>query len=821
MKKLVTTPAIFIFFFLITGCKKDPNLATLSTEPISELTFTSAKTGGNITNDGGAGIISKGVCWGTDAEPTIEGNSTNEGQGSENFVSNITGLIEGTTYYVRAYATNKAGTSYGEEITFTTPVTQVATLTTKEIINISVVSALSGGIISNDGGAQITGRGICWSTSENPTIENSHTTDGAGTGDFNSSISQLTEGTVYYVRAYATNNKGTAYGNQVTFSTAAAQTATIITKDVTAISYNTATSGGDIPNDGGSPVTAKGVCWSTSENPTISNSHTTDGSGSESYSSNMTDLVEGTTYYVRAYAMNNKGTAYGNQISFTTTTAKLPVLTTRTIAEISFTSARSGGDITEDGGAPITAKGICWNTHEDPTINNSLTNDGAGNEGFNSLMPGLAAGTTYYVRAYATNRIGTAYGNQQTFTTSAAILPGVTTAAVSEISYNTAKSGGEVLTDGGSPVTSKGICWSTSDNPVVSDNHTTNGTGTGAFISNMTGLTNGTTYHVRAYATNSVGTAYGDEVTFSTVSIGMAQLSTTALSGITETTAVSGGNITNNAGSAVSARGVCWSTSPNPTTADFNTHNGSGSGAFTSNLTGLTGGTVYHVRAYATNGAGTSYGEDLTFITPITDVEGHVYKTVLIGSQVWMAENLRATRFNDNTPIMEVVDTTTWKAQITTHTPAYCWYNNNISNGATYGALYNWFVAGTGNVCPQNWHVGSEQDFQTLELYLGLPADSINAWGWRGTGVSPHLKSSSWDGDNTSGFDALPAGYRAWVNAKFSGLGELTYFWTSSDDAINHKPQLGWYRRLDRSISWIYKAPTEKAGGKSIRCIKN
>lgn len=821
MRKYVFTPAVFVFFILVAGCKKDPDMPTLNTESVSEVTYTSAKTGGNITDDGGAAIISKGVCWGTAAEPTISGNFTNEGEGSEQFVSEITGLTEGTTYYVRAYATNKAGTSYGEEITFATHATHVATLSTKEIINISIAAALSGGIISDDGGEQITARGICWSTSENPTVENSHTTDGSGEGDFSSNISQLAEGTVYYVRAYATNSKGTSYGNQVTFTTASAQTPTVITKGVTDINYTTAASGGDIPTDGGAPVTAKGICWSISQNPTISNNHTTDGSGSESFTSNLTGLNEATTYYVRAYAMNGKGIAYGNEITFTTASANLPVLSTKTISEITFTSARSGGDITEDGGAPITTKGICWNTSADPTIHNSNTNDGAGNEGFISLMPGLAAGTTYYVRAYATNRIGTAYGNQQTFTTVAAVLPVLTTTAASDITYTSAKSGGEVTSDGGSPVTGKGICWSTSENPTLTNNHTSSGTGMGTFTSNMTGLSNGTTYHVRAYATNHVGTAYGNEITFSTTAIGMAQISTTALSGITATSAVSGGNIVNNGGSAVSARGICWGLSPNPTTADHTTSNGTGSGIFTSNLTGLTGGTVYHVRAYATNGAGTSYGEDLTFITPVADVEGHVYKTVLIGNQIWMAENLRATRYNNNTPIMEVTDTTTWKAELTVHTPAYCWYNNNAANGATNGALYNWYVVSDGNICPQGWHVGTESDFQALELYLGLPADSVNLWGWRGTGIATHLKSSQWDGDNTSGFNARPSGYRAWVNGKFSGMGELTYFWTGTDDAINHKPQLSWYRRMDSSISWIYKATTEKAGGKSIRCKKD
>jgi len=198
-------------------------------------------------------------------------------------------------------------------------------------------------------------------------------------------------------------------------------------------------------------------------------------------------------------------------------------------------------------------------------------------------------------------------------------FPTVTTTAVSLITSNTASSGGNVISDGGTTVTARGVCWSTSSNPTISDGKTTDGSGTGSFTSSIIGLSPGTTYHVRAYATNSAGTAYGSDVTFATL-VTTPTVTTTAVSSITSNSASSGGNVTNDGGAPVTARGVCWSTSSNPTIANSKTTDGTGTGSFTSSLTGLSPRTTYHLRAYATNTAGSGYGNDLSFTTANEDI---------------------------------------------------------------------------------------------------------------------------------------------------------------------------------------------------------
>ena len=827
MKKTHILKVLFILIIsslLISGCKKDPTPPVLSTTVVSDISFTTAKTGGTITSNGGAPVTARGICWSTTQNPTIAEIHTTDGVGSGAFESNLTGLTAGTTYYVRAYAINSAGTAYGNQVSFTTTEITVAILTTAEVTEITLNSALSGGDVTNDGGAPVTARGICWNTIENPTVDNSKTADGDGTGSFVSTLTELTPGTTYYVRAYATNSVGTAYGNQVSFTTTAILVPTLTTADISEVTLTTAKSGGNITSDGGGAVSARGVCWSTSENPTTANSITTDGAGTGLFESSMTELTAGTIYYVRAYATNVAGTAYGNQVSFTTTALVVPVLTTTDVTGITNTTAQSGGNITNDGGSPVTVRGVAWSTTENPTITNDTTVNGSGTGGYVSQLTELTPGTTYYVRAYATNSAGTGYGSQVSFTTTAIVIPTLTTAAVTAVTSETATSGGNITANGGSPITARGVVWGTTGNPTISNSSTSNGTGTGSYVSNLTGLAAGTTYYVRAYATNSAGTAYGNQISFTTAVIpGVPTLTTTALTGITPISAVTGGSISNNGGSAITANGVCWSTSANPTILDNITTDALGSATFVSNITGLSPGTVYYVRAYASNSAETGYGNQLILTTSITDIEGNIYRTVLIGTRIWTAENLKTSKLNDNTDIPNVPGSAEWMALTTM---AYSVYNNSAANKDTYGALYNWHTVNTGMLCPSGWRVPTDGEYNTMEIHLGVPAADINTFGFRGSDQGTQLKgTTTWDaggnGTNSSGFNARAGGYRQWTTGSFWGIGINTYFWTSTDDGDNGNPTVAWYRRLDNTDARSYKATTEKTGGKYVRCIKN
>ena len=290
---------------------------------------------------------------------------------------------------------------------------------------------------------------------------------------------------------------------------------TVTTNTVSGITSNAATCGGNVTSDGGAAVTERGVCWSTSHNPTISNAHTTNGSGMGTFTSSLTGLYAGRTYYVRAYARNSVGTSYGNEVSFTTS-ATLPEVTTGTVSDVTATTAYCIGNYVSDGGATITARGVCWSTSQNPTLNDNHTSQTSGTGSFTSNITGLAANTTYYVRAYATNSVGTAYGNAVCFTTLSPELPTVTTDNIMNITLQTASVIGNVTNNGGTPVITRGVCWSTSQNPTIVSMHITNSGDTGSFICSLSGLNENTRYYVRAYATNSVGITYGNELTFIT-----------------------------------------------------------------------------------------------------------------------------------------------------------------------------------------------------------------------------------------------------------------------------------------------------------------
>lgn len=202
-------------------------------------------------------------------------------------------------------------------------------------------------------------------------------------------------------------------------------------------------------------------------------------------------------------------------------------VTTAAVTEITETSALSGGEVTTDGGSPISAYGICWSTKTTPTISDAKTKDGSGLGTFISSISALTPGVTYYVRAYASNANGTTYGDAVSFTTISAI-PTLTTSPMSDVTYETAVSGGVVNSNGGSAVTSRGVCWGTAENPDITGSKTEDALDGDTFVSNMTGLKPDVQYYVRAYATNAVGTGYGNQITFSSSSEPVIEISDNA-----------------------------------------------------------------------------------------------------------------------------------------------------------------------------------------------------------------------------------------------------------------------------------------------------
>ena len=797
-------------------------LPTLTTIAVSSVTSTSAVSGGNITDDGGADIIARGVCWSTSTGPTTSDFTTSNGAGIGSYTSNMTGLTPGTTYYVRAYASNSEGTAYGNERTFTTGA-EVPTLTTTAASAITRISATSGGNITNDGGASVTARGVCWSTGINPTLANDFTTDGAGTGSFTSSLTGLTPGTTYHVRAYATNSAGTAFGNDITFTTDPVDPPTLTTTAVSSITYTSASSGGNITDDGGGNITARGVCWSTSTGPTTADDHTDDGTGTGPFTSSLTSLAPGTTYYVRAYATNSAGTEYGNEVSFTTDAYELPTLTTTAVSAITQTSASSGGNVTDDGGSAVTARGVCWSISAAPTTDDSFTDDGAGTGSFTSSLTSLAPGTHYYLRAYATNGQGTAYGNEVEFDTDPIDYATLTTDAVTGITGTTALSGGNITDDGGGTITARGVCWSTSTGPTIGDSYTTDGSGLGAFTSNLTGLTVTTTYYVRAYATNSAGTAYGNEVSFTTNTVQVPSLTTTAITGVTQTEASTGGNITDDGGEPITARGVCYSMDPNPDINDNTTSNGTGMGAYTSSLTNLNMGTTYYVRAYATNAVGTGYGNELSFETdPLVDArDGTEYATTVIGTQVWTAENMR---------YLPSIDTAGWASTTEARYYVYEYQENPPTVEAAqatwyyehYGVLYNWPAAM--DACPDGFHLPTDDEWKTLEMYIGMSQAEADGLDWRGTDEGDKLKETGtthWFTNPTAtdeyGLSILPAGLCSYYTQWFGLEGGDGYYWTATEDT----PTACYKRLFDGLHSDIARVVETKAMGYSVRCVKD
>mgnify|MGYP006301802599 CR=1 FL=1 len=204
----------------------------------------------------------------------------------------------------------------------------------------------------------------------------------------------------------------------------------------------------------------------------------------------------------------------------------------------------------------------------------------------------------------------------------------------------------------------------------------------------------------------------------------------------------------------------------------------------------------------------------------VIDMDGNVYQTIIIGDQVWMKENLKATTFNEGTPIPCITDNKEWSGL---STPGYCWQGNNID---AYGALYNWYAVETGRLCPKGWHVAIEEDWKQLEIAVGMPEDMADKEGWRGSqGGKLAGKKESWVNGalkhapdfGSSRFHGLPAGNRLADNGLFGNMSTNAFWWSATE----HDADTALGRMLHYGSTHIIKSAFEKQYGYCVRCVKD
>ncbi|MFZ4797545.1 MAG: gliding motility-associated C-terminal domain-containing protein [Bacteroidia bacterium] len=349
---------------------------------------------------------------------------------------------------------------------------------------------------------------------------------------------------------------------------------------------------------------------------------------------NITGLVANRLYHVSVfeydtfsspcrYSVFKLGTPLSGSF---TTTGPLSLATVRTSSAtlVNSNSATLGGNVTADGGAAVSEKGVVYATTINPTTANTKVQIGNGLGTFSQNVSGLTPSTLYHVRAYAINSVGTSYGADSTFTTTSlpTIAPTVSTSKVTLIGVTNATLGGNVSDSGTAAVAERGVVYATTANPTTANTKVQIGAGLGTFSQNVIGLTATTLYHVRAYAINSVGTSYGADSTFTTLAGNTTPVVITGNAiNIASSSATLSGNVVNDGGANVTERGVVFATTINPTTANNKVMNGIGTGVFSQSVTALTAKTTYHYRAYAVNSVGTAYGADSTFKT----LEGSVF----------------------------------------------------------------------------------------------------------------------------------------------------------------------------------------------------
>lgn len=394
-------------------------------------------------------------------------------------------------------------------------------------------------------------------------------------------------------------------------------------------------------------------------------------------------------------------------------------------------------------------------------------------------------------------------------------LPTVITNDVTGITATSAISGGIVQNDGGAQIVFKGICWSTTEEPTIENQKTIENT-EGTFMSNITNLQPATKYYVCAYATNSVGTSYGQVISFTTLG-NIPLINNLSVINLKDKSATI--NCSINPGDLNTIVTFEWGTTTsygNTVTVNQNIENGISETSSSSDLINLQPQTTYNFRVKVTNDLGSTYSDNYQFTTyAVTDADGNGYYSVTIGTQVWLTQDLKTTKYNDGTSIPNVTDATAWGSLVT---GAYCNYNNSNDENLirTYGRLYNWYAVNTGKLAPEGWHVPTNNDFYALINYLG--GDLVAGGKLKESGTS-HWLAPNTGASNETSYSALPSGYRGSVDFPFQGMGSGVFYWSSYDPGIYIKYVNVIVLRHNDATAQMFV--TSKPFGLAVRLIKD
>lgn len=923
------------FAITITNAEKhNPPLAFTgfsmggTTETAWNVTATYALLDETLLSNGNDTTTEHGVMYSTELNFTPSFTKIVNSSGENAASSLVYDLTPNTLYYCRAYATNSQGTSYGSVVSFKTKESdrtlpykatmcvnnegfgwgQEVAIPYVENKEISVSTPTKAGdnylyfsipadkslIVKDIGGVDITNQFLIVGSDDSPDYQNN-----------------------YIYRRNQIFSSATSMNLNVTISSIKLPSQTIVTtEEVSSISANTVILGGSVINDDNIPIIEKGIVISTSENPKITDTKVVNGAGNGSFSSTIPGLTGNTSYYARAYAINNKSTYYGPQVRFKTLAQyRMAMCETQTsydiFSEIEIPYAENkeivlNGTITggynfffisvpanktfivrDQMGLDITSEFLIvgednrecyWN-------NNIYKYRWSQYIKFYITITGSETGSIIYIDGdvYHTNTIDsqvwmvenlktTKYngGSSIPNVTNNVAWNGLTTGAYcwynNDISYkdpygalynwyalNTGKLapiGWHVPTDaeweslinhlggesvaGGKLKESGTIHWQTPNTGATNESGFTAVPGgfrsQDGIISNKGGsgywwssTEDNTSNAKKLFINNNSSTANRGsgvkEMGYSVRCIKddkvLPSISTMAGSDITTTSAIGGGMVTSEGSGPVTEYGMCWNITGNPTTGDNKTVDGNGKGGFTSKLTGLTANTTYYMRSYATNIIGTTYGNQVNFTTlldlpsgTVTDIEGNVYHTLTIGTQVWMLENLKTTKLNDGTSIPNISNDSIWTSLIT---PGYCWYDNTISYKNPYGALYNWYTVNSGKLAPVGWHIPTDAEWTILINYLGGEKIAGNKLKEKG---SAHWESSNTGATNETGFTALPGGYRS---NKFTYIGSFSIWWSSTE----YYTTGAMYRNIISSGGVVYGDRYSKYYGLNVRCVKD